>query len=424
MLYERIDLRSRHFERPNRRADLRNRRGPSSLSKRTMMEKLPSGAIDVSKPPQPYTPHLKKVLKTYQKSAIKSLQGPSTVLSDSTSPSSSSSSLASVKKEPESSPELALETPPPVAAPMPQVPILSAADQSAELSNTYVEGHRVACFIIGGEKRICFPQLLSSVLRNVPAYTINNVSTELHINFSSCNSEQLIALKQEGLLPAETPTCGLVTKPDAERLCSVLLHEGGAAPDDLDKHGDYSFLVYHECFSGAKGVLYYQFYTERNWCVQCVICRRLFTPQMFVAHSCCMDKKRNSVHTYIEPGICHWGFDSANWRLYIHVVEEQPDFEKFTKIMEAFKSQHRRSELMPLKRKQVSPQLRSIYWMPFGTFDLDSRVQGRKRMNRQKIGFFRIGFWSVKMRQIFLEHQKTDKVLCFSPLKDLEMYDF
>lgn len=323
-----------------------------------MMEKLPSGAIDVSKLPQPYTPHLKKVLKTYQKSAIKSLQGPSTVLSatDATSLSSSSSSLASVKKEPgtESSPELALETPPPVASSMPQVPILSAADQSAELSNTYVEGHRVACFIIGGEKRICFPQLLSSVLRNVPAYTINNVSTELHINFSSCNSEQLIALKQEGLLPAETPTCGLVTKPDAERLCSVLLHEGGAAPDELDKHVDYSFLVYHECFSGAKGVLYYEFYTERNWCVQCVICRRLFTPQMFVAHSCCMDKKRNSVHTYIEPGICHWGFDSANWRLYIHVVEEQPGFEKFAKIMEAFKSQHRRSELVPLKRKQVS----------------------------------------------------------------------
>lgn len=309
-----------------------------------MMEKVASGVHDVSKQPQPYTPHLKKVLKTYQKSAIKSLQGPSTVLST-----DSSSSTSSIKKEPESSPEL--ETPLP--APVPPVPILSAADQSAELSNTFVEGHRVACFIIGGEKRICFPQLLSSVLRSVPAYTINNVSTELHINFSSCNSEQLIALKQEGLLPAETPTCGLVTKPDAERLCSVLLHEGGAAPDELDKHVDYSFLVYHECFSGAKGVLYYEFYTERNWCVQCVICRRLFTPQMFVAHSCCMDKKRNSVHTYIEPGICHWGFDSANWRLYIHVVEEQPEFEKCAKIMDAFKSQHRRSELAPMKRKQV-----------------------------------------------------------------------
>ncbi len=312
-----------------------------------MMEKVPVGA---ELKPQHYTPHLKKVLKTYQKSAIKSLQGPSTVLSSET---------VVVKKEPsayESSPELpldALPAPPPQPPPVPQVPILSTADQSAELSEAVIEGHRISCFIIGGEKRICFPQLLSTVLRNVPAFTINSVSTELHINFSSCNSEQLVALKAKGLLPAETPTCGLVTKSDAERLCSVLLHEGGAAPEGLDKHVQFSFFVYHECFSGAKGVLYYEFFTEKNWCVQCVICRRLFTPQMFVSHSCCVDKKRNSIHTYIEAGICHWGFDSMNWRLYIHVAEDQPNYEKYTRIMDNFKKQHRRSELIPLKRKQV-----------------------------------------------------------------------
>jgi hypothetical protein len=35
--------------------------------------------VGVSKQ-QPYSPHLKKVLKTYQLSAVKSLQGPSTLL--------------------------------------------------------------------------------------------------------------------------------------------------------------------------------------------------------------------------------------------------------------------------------------------------------------------------------------------------------
>lgn len=311
------------------------------------MEKIPT--IVAESKPQHYTPHLKKVLKTYQKSAIKSLQGPSTVLS---STAADTTGGIAVKKEPvsESSAE---ETPPPPAQQVPQVPILSTADQSAELSETLIEGHRISCFIIGGEKRICFVQLLSTVLRNVQAYTINNVCTELFINFSSCNSEQLLALKAKGLLPAETPTCGLVTKPDAERLCSVLLHEGGAAPDGLDKHADFSFFVYHECFSGAKGVLYYEFFTEKNWCIQCVVCRRLFTPQMFVCHSCYMDKKRNSIHTYIETGICHWGFDSSNWKLYIHVLEGQPEYQKYAKIMETFKKQHRRSDLIPLKRKQV-----------------------------------------------------------------------
>lgn len=314
------------------------------------MEKIPITENE----PQHYTPHLKKVLKTYQKSAIKSLQGPSTVLSTD----------AIIKKEPsESSPELPLETPPP--PPVPQVPILSTSDQSAELSETLIEGCRISCFIIGGEKRICFVQLLSTVLRNVQAYTINNVCAELFINFSSCNSEQLLALKAKGLLPAETPTCGLVTKPDAERLCSVLLHEGGAAPEGLDKHVQCSFLVYHECFSGAKGVLYYEFYSEQNWCVQCVVCRRLFTPQMFVCHSCYMDKKRNSIHTYIETGICHWGFDSTNWRLYIHVLEGQQDYQKNTEILNGFKKNHIKSDLIRLKRKQVRFPIYSYYVCPF-----------------------------------------------------------
>lgn len=327
-----------------------------------MMEKV---STIVESAQQHYTPHLKKVLKTYQKSAIKSLQGPSTVLC--TVDAGISEDIDTVKKEPgsESSPELPpastdspsagtpLAPPLPPSPAVPQVPILSTADTIAELSETLIEGHRISCFIIGGEKRIIFAQLLSTALRNVQAHTINIVCAELFINFSSCNSEQLLALKAKGLLPSETPTCGLVTKPDAERLCSVLLHEGGTAPEGLDKQVECSFLVYHECFSGAKGILYYEFYTEKNWCIQCVVCRRLFSPQMFVCHSCYMDKKRNSIHTYIETGICHWGFDSANWKLYIHVLEGQPDYDKSVRILENFKKHHRRSEFTPLKRKQV-----------------------------------------------------------------------
>lgn len=309
-----------------------------------------------------YPAHLKKVLKTYQRSAIKSLQGPNTVLvEDNNSILILPITAADIKTEQSS--ELLSEHQRPSSVPLQQcqqqqqqqVPILSTADQLAELSETLIEGHKISCFIIGGEKRICFVQLLSTVLRKVNATTINNVCTELFINFSTCNSDQLLALKAKGLLPPETPTCGLVTKPDAERLCSVLLHEGALPPFNMEKYSNFSFLVYHECFNGAKGIIYVDLYTEKNWCVQCVICRRFFTPQMFVCHSCYLDKKRNTIHTYIEPGICHWGFDSTNWRLYLLVVEEQPDYEKCNKIMDVFKDQHKGSTaiMLPVKRKQV-----------------------------------------------------------------------
>lgn len=44
-------------------------------------------------------------------------------------------------------------------------------------------------------------------------------------------------------------------------------------------------------------------------CVECDTCKRLYTPSNFVCHS----------HKY-ESHTRHWGFDSANWRIYLKLV--------------------------------------------------------------------------------------------------------
>lgn len=97
------------------------------------------------------TPHLKSVLKNYQYSATKSLQGPGLSLNPPT-----------VKNEtpsPESSFEEEFQ---PVSAPFPvhQVPILAAPDTScSERTETILEGESISCFVVGGEKRLCLPQV-------------------------------------------------------------------------------------------------------------------------------------------------------------------------------------------------------------------------------------------------------------------------
>ncbi|CAG7820570.1 unnamed protein product, partial [Allacma fusca] len=62
-----------------------------------------------------------------------------------------------------------------------------------------------------------------------------------------------------GIIPMNAPSCGLITKTDAERLVNALLHRNPPksaistpllSPKDSKSH----IRVYHNCFGKAKGI--------------------------------------------------------------------------------------------------------------------------------------------------------------------------
>ncbi|XP_010848517.1 PREDICTED: LOW QUALITY PROTEIN: ski oncogene [Bison bison bison] len=184
----------------------------------------------------------------------------------------------------------AIQPPPPVLP----GPFFMPSDRSTERCETVLEGETISCFVVGGEKRLCLPQILNSVLRDFSLQQINSVCDELHIYCSRCTADQLEILKVMGILPFSAPSCGLITKTDAERLCNALLY-GGAYPPPCKKElaaslalglelSERSVRVYHECFGKCKGLL---------------------GPELA-----------------LENRTCHWGFDSANWRAYILLSQD------------------------------------------------------------------------------------------------------
>lgn len=268
------------------------------------------------------TPHITSVLKTYQASAPRSLQGPGS---------------GRAKPLGEAPPP-----PPPPTAP----PILLAADTVlGERGETLLEGEPISCFSVGGERRLCLPQILTSVLTDFTLEQINRVCDDLQIYCSRCTPEQLHELKSTGVLPKSAPSCGLITQTDAERLCAALLH----GPTALRPHKLSGFRVYHECFGGGRGVCA----PDQNL-VQCLECRMLYTPRRFVCHS----------HG-TEHRTCHWGFDSSRWRRFLLVAEEEQDKEKCTALLDDLAARETpalapvviKQPSQPLKRKQVCQYL-------------------------------------------------------------------
>lgn len=283
------------------------------------------------------TPHLKTVLKNYQHSATKSLQGPghqvhqvlsikeppSPVLSSSNGGGSSSASSAAsspIKDEQSNlSTGCCYNQPAPALIQQP-FPILTAADTTcSERTETVLESQTISCFVVGGERRLCLPQVLNSVLRKFALHEINQECDQLQIYCSRCTLDQLNVLKNHGILPSTAPSCGLITKTDAERLCSSLLlqnsHKSHSAP--TIRKGAMAFSVYHRCFGKGRGLCIPELYTGRGArCIECQDCRALFSPQQFVCHA----------HRDLENRTVHWGFDSAAWRAYLLVtrLEQQP----------------------------------------------------------------------------------------------------
>lgn len=278
------------------------------------------------------TPHITSVLKTYRASAPRSLQGPG-----------GARERAPGAPEPAPGPQPA---PGPPAAPVAPPLLLAADTELGERGETLLEGEPIACFGVGGERRLCLPQILTSVLTDFTLEQINRVCDELQIYCSRCTGEQLHELKATGVLPRSAPSCGLITHTDAERLCAALLHvPHGSRPHKLPGH-----RVYHECFGGARGVL-----APGPGLVQCLECRALYAPRRFVSHS----------HAQ-EHRTCHWGFDSARWRRFLLPAEEDQEKDKCAALLDELASretppvppakqqQPAHHHSLPLKRKQVS----------------------------------------------------------------------
>lgn len=317
-------------------------------------------------------PHIKKVLKTYQLSAPRSLQGPNSVLDE---PAGAAVAVCSPKAPMNAAggggggpgagagaanggaggaggcdADAAGRKTPAVAAPsLPLHPVLYVPDQSGcELFETELEWEKIACFMVGGEMRLCLPQILNTVLRDFTLTQINQVCDELRIYCSRCTPEQLDVLKHCQILPATAPSCGLMTKTNAERLCFALLHRvpppAAQVPEDVVT---FSFEVFHDVFGKTRGVCMPELYTEKfSACIQCVECKALFAPQRFVNH----------IHRFTGTNSCHWGYKRENWKAYIKVSHGHPDYAEVVNLFETFKEQIEESSTTHFssrKRKQV-----------------------------------------------------------------------
>lgn len=278
------------------------------------------------------TPHsLRSVLKIYQDSATKSLQGPGSSIVV------HSSSTAMKKEIP--SPDLRDEphtpAPPPLQPPEIPQPVLSAADTGRSiLYETILEGKQIGCFLLGGEMRLCFPQVLNNVLMDFGLDQINRIFDELRIFCSQCSPDQLNQFKAAKILPEDVNTSGLITRTNAERLCSALLHRGDRP---VIVKNVTSFRVIHRCFGKCEGICTPELYTFKEpACIRCIECNLMFTPQRFVCH----------VHSNQENSTLHWGFDSNNWRAYLQVTEDEENREKYTALLDELREREQRERDM------------------------------------------------------------------------------
>lgn len=252
----------------------------------------------------------------------------------------------------------------PLPAPALPGPLLVPPDSSTELTQTLLEGEPISCFQVGGEKRLCLPQVLNSVLRAFSLQQINAVCDELFVHCSRCSAAQLHVLKATGVLPPAAPSCGLVTLTDAQRLCHALLRPrvrapAPHAPTPRAPATPGAFEVQHECLGRCRGLLTPQLYARPDAaCIQCLECGALLAPQTFVLHSHRPPGKRT----------CHWGFEAAKWRCYLHVNPRYlgtPDEKRLKAALQDMKDKFRAGSGKRLQSQTDTPQgLELQPWYP------------------------------------------------------------
>ncbi|XP_051538094.1 SKI-like proto-oncogene b [Myxocyprinus asiaticus] len=232
-------------------------------------------------------------------------------------------------------------------------PLLVPPDSSTDLGLCSLEGESISCFSVGGELRLCLPQLLNTILRDFSLQQINSVCDQLYLYCSRCDTTQLHILKVLGVLPPGTPSCGLITLTDAQRLCNTLLHpgedlsleshKGYGAGEEKEKDSEESggFWVEHQCLGKCQGLFVPQLYSSPDApCIRCSQCRKLFCPERFVMHS----------HRQPDKRTCHWGFDSAKWACYLQLAHRYlgtADEEKLQQTLEDMKAKYRQEKREP-----------------------------------------------------------------------------
>ncbi|XP_059470385.1 ski oncogene isoform X2 [Neocloeon triangulifer] len=308
-----------------------------------MMETVVNGGgggaagLDKQQHHRMYSPHLKKVLKTYQLTAQRSLKGPAGVSGETAKEAcKAAAATAAEDQEPPAAP----------AAPKQQhPPVFYTQDRArnSELQETVLRGANISCFNVGGELRLCLPQVFNYVLNGFQPPDIYQQCDELHIHCNRCSPEQLDVLKGCKKLPETAVSCGLITQTDAERLCGALLNSANAR-SALPCKPSAALRVYHECFGKCHGLLTPSLFAhDESECVECCECQRMYSPQDFVTH----------VHSDLENSTCHWGFDSAKWRAYLLLDEDQDNFKERKDVLVQLKQRRVVKYDKPHKRKQV-----------------------------------------------------------------------
>uniref|UniRef100_A0A915N837 C-SKI SMAD4-binding domain-containing protein n=1 Tax=Meloidogyne javanica TaxID=6303 RepID=A0A915N837_MELJA len=190
-----------------------------------------------------------------------------------------------------------------------------SSSNSTILKSTIVAGKLLSCFVIGGECRLCFPQMKALCLGDIPTYKIDEMMKNLAIINPHSSEEQLNVLKRNQIVPSYLPKCELITKTNAERLIAMLKLTGSPAPFDLLNNQLRSLLlplkVAHDCFGGCKGYLYPTL--TPNPCLECKTCHNMFKPEDFCLHTHSPTNGKNT---------CFWGFDATNWPYYIRIDDE------------------------------------------------------------------------------------------------------
>uniref|UniRef100_H0XYN1 SKI like proto-onco n=1 Tax=Otolemur garnettii TaxID=30611 RepID=H0XYN1_OTOGA len=306
--------------------------------------------------------------------------------------------------------------------PSPQVlpgPLLIPPDSSTELTQTVLEGESISCFQVGGEKRLCLPQVLNSVLREFTLQQINTVCDELYIYCSRCTSDQLHILKVLGILPFTAPSCGLITLTDAQRLCNALLRprtfpqNGSILPAknslaQLKETGS-AFEVEHECLGKCQGLFAPQFYVQPDApCIQCLECCGMFAPQTFVMHS----------HRSPDKRTCHWGFESAKWHCYLHVNQKYlgtPEEKKLKIILEEMKEKFSMRNGKRSQSKKLTSREINIYSSKHSELQFFLKVC--KRVNQYN--WLQILSCPSLISGLVVETRKPPSLLATTPLMSL-----
>lgn len=246
-------------------------------------------------------------------------------------------------------------------------------------------GERITCFIVGGEKRLCLPEILNTVLKDFSLQEINAACERLHIYCSRCTNEQLDILKKTQVLPMNAPSCGLITQTDAERLCASLLqlrYKGQLRTVNSISTNQYerlySIKVQHKCFGKCSGTLYPTLYVApQAECIQCDTCQALFSPKTFVSHG----------HKSEENRICHWGFNSDNWRAYLKIrsTENNKAHEELELFKEKFLNNNNNPHNQKKRLTQQSVRQKTFYQIvftfhiSFSSFNQDCLLTAEKR---------------------------------------------